>query len=200
MKLLSVCLLLLSGVASAQSGLYLIPVESKFSSDARVVFSKDPVSQPISSGSENGVAYKFNHATGVGFLEGSKGVGVELKSNHHGPNWELRCENRLAHKQCGFKRGGFFLISYVNHDGPGRWSGFFLMSGSSPISLTVDGRTFYVATGGFATDAIEAMGSGKEFTVRYSEQPDDVKTFDLYGFNEAKALSQWALKQIEYLP
>jgi len=187
----------------------LIPESSKFSADARVEFTKDPIPTPYSTGTTNGIPYLFFFENGRGEIEGLKGNGVNLNiDSRDGKNWEIRCNRPTADKQrhCGVLKGELTAIKVVLQDGtPLYWVTTIITSerGFDPTFLSIDNGPEHLVSEIKAQlngILIEEMKNGKKVTVRSSGKTkgDDLaRTYDLHGFKEAWALCEWMVKQID---
>ena len=207
---------------STNGQINLIPEDAKFSPDARVEFTKDPILEyrkannlslfepkAYSTGTTNGVPYLFYFTDGSGQIGGTKGNGIDtVVDSRNTRNWTLRCGRTLKNndKQCAVVKGELMVLYYLFKDGKSLlWIAILNTpdGGGLPVTITVDNGPGYTLTREgvqFPRVVVDEMKTGIKVTVRQCQGPDGrdvVHIYDLYGFKEALALSEWAVKQID---
>lgn len=211
---LSITILILGLGISGQKA-DLIPGDAVFTPDTKIEYTKDflepewrkntrDIFVPLkyATGTINGVAFKFYYSDSSGSIDGQKGNGLDGA----GQNWSVGCKKDPIDdtKQC--RMSIYDLSITVHSDGsPVVYIGASHDPGSNVV-IRIDGEKAISIPEGTqflgrnAPQIIERLSTAKQVTTRYSKWPREGyqdKTFELYGFNEAYAYINWALKQIK---
>lgn len=214
-----VLLIVLATAGFGQAKADLIPADEKFTKDAKVEYTTDyitperrklvglPAFEPlrVEIGTINEVSYRFYYSDGSGSFEGSKGNGIDYKRDV-GENWSVSCEKDPIDdsKYCVATKNGLYIfnfsksglyVSVGSNNYPG--SEVAIRVGTNPAFFSNEKAQFNGAKG---SEVLKAFTDGKQVTIRYQEWPkgyDTVRTFDLYGFNEASRYIKWAVSKIK---
>ncbi len=197
--------LALISVASGQFSRVSLPSDEKFSSDARIEYTEGPGSKSYVVGKKNGVEYRYFLDDVRGIIEGTKGYGTDSVLGPSDPkNWRFGCHlvGNAGQKDCVFSREGIAMITYIKDGRAGTWIANTNFSTDDPDLVfadivRVDGVEIYNSRNKqFSTEALSVMRSGKVLTLLRGPDPKNVTTYDLYGFNTALELSEWAIKHV----
>lgn len=197
----------LISAASGQTNRVSLPIDEKFSSDARIEQTKEAIPRTYMVGKKNGVEYRYFLEGVRGNMEGARGIGTDSGLGQYDPKrWGFLCQIRgnSGQKQCGFFKEGISIITYTLERTSVTWIGTtnFITDdrqlGMFADAVDVDGVEVYNSRSKrFSTEAISLMRAGKVLTLRRGPNPEGVTTYDLYGFTEALELCEWALKRIQ---